>query len=378
MKKILICASMMLSAPVMAQVKDWKLGAVLDVAYTSKELGLGQRQSGLALGHSDVMAQGPLGDYFSAQFGVATHSHEKKIETELEEAWLQTRALPFGLQARVGRFGSQIGYQNEQHPHADDFSERPLLYRAFLGGHWFDDGLRLNWTAPTALYLSFGAEVFRGKQLVQEAMPSPQFGIGTLTAKLGGDVGLSHSWQVGLSRVHNKREAMLEDEHAEHEGEEHGEEEHGEGHNHAHGALFQGKKMWMADLTWKWSPDGNNQREQIKFNAEFARVSQLNRFASPSDKHYASSISLVWRFDPSWEIGGRMDRLKVSTPHGDHFHPGRLKEDSVSLAWKQSHRQVVRLQVAQQRDAYGMENVTKRSVQLQTIFSFGAHGAHTF
>ena len=67
MKKMFICASLMLSAPVMAQMKDWKLGAVLDVAYTSKELGLGQRQSGLALGHSDVMAQGPLGDYFSAQ-----------------------------------------------------------------------------------------------------------------------------------------------------------------------------------------------------------------------------------------------------------------------------------------------------------------------
>ncbi len=371
MKKLLICTGLMLNFSASAQVKDWKIGAVLDLAYTSKELGLGQRQAGLALGHSDIMANGPLGAYLSGQVGVAAHSHEKKYEAELEEAWLQSRALPFGLQARIGRFGSQIGYQNEQHPHADDFSERPLVYRSFLGGHWFDDGLRLNWTAPTALYLNLGAELFRGNQLVQEAMPTRQLGVGTLTAKLGGDIGLSHSWQLGLSRVHNRREALQEDAH-EHEGEAH------EEHHHAHGALYQGKQMWMADFTWKWAPDGNNQREQIKMNAEFARVSQLNRFAKPSDKHVASSIRLVWRFDPSWEIGGRMDRLNVSTPHGDHFHPGRLKEESVMLAWKQSHRQVVRLQVTQQRDAYGMDHVTKRSVQLQTIFSFGAHGAHSF
>jgi hypothetical protein len=82
---------------------------------------------------------------------------------------VQTRSLPAGFQARLGRFSSQIGYLNEQHPHADDFVERPLLYRALLGGHWFDDGLRLNWTAPTPFYLMVGAEAFRGRQLVKEA-----------------------------------------------------------------------------------------------------------------------------------------------------------------------------------------------------------------
>ena len=74
-------------------------------------------------------------------------------EVELEEAWAQTRTLPAGFQVRAGRFSSQLGYLNEQHPHTDDFIERPLLYRAFLGGHYFDDGVRVNWTAPTDLYL---------------------------------------------------------------------------------------------------------------------------------------------------------------------------------------------------------------------------------
>ena len=114
--------------------KGWEFATVLDLAHTTRSLALGQRQQGLALGHSDVVARGPLGRHVSAQLAVAAHSHDGKIEFDLEEAWFQTRTLPSGFQMRVGRFGSQIGNLNEQHPHADDFVERPLLYRAFLGG----------------------------------------------------------------------------------------------------------------------------------------------------------------------------------------------------------------------------------------------------
>src|SRR5690606_18484836 len=121
-----------------AQEKGWEVGAVLDITHTSRELALGKREQGLALGHSDVVARGPLGSHFVAQVGLAAHQHDGKVEFDMEEAWIQTRSLPAGFQARAGRFFSQIGYLNEQHPHADDFVERPLLYRAFLGGHWFD------------------------------------------------------------------------------------------------------------------------------------------------------------------------------------------------------------------------------------------------
>ncbi|MFY7907746.1 MAG: hypothetical protein ACOVO0_16555, partial [Burkholderiaceae bacterium] len=124
-----------------AEPDAWGIGAVLDVAHTSRALAMGQREKGLQLGHSDVSVAGPVGQALEARFTVAAHAHGGKVEAELEEAYVQTRSLPAGLQVRAGRFPSQIGYLNEQHPHADDFAERPLLYRAFLGGHWFDDGV---------------------------------------------------------------------------------------------------------------------------------------------------------------------------------------------------------------------------------------------
>lgn len=352
-----------------AQAERWQFGAVLDVAATSRAPALGQREQGLALGHSDITIFGPIGSQLQAQITTAAHSHAGDIEAELEEAFVQTRALPAGLQLRAGRFASQLGYLNEQHPHADDFVERPLLYRAFLGGHWFDDGVRLNWTAPTTLYLRLGAEVFRGKQLVQEAGRAQSPGAFVLTARTGGDIGSAHSWQAGLSWLNNRREAALEDAH------DHGGEEHA--HDHAHGASYSGKHLYLLDLAWKWAPQGNNSRQQVRLAYEYAEVRDLNRYASSSDRHRAHYLSAVYRFAPSWEVGVRTDLLRARQPHGDHFHGARLAEDALMLAYKPTHLQTLRAQFTRQRDATGFDT-GKHALQLQYILNFGAHAAHAF
>ena len=132
---------------------NWQAGVVLDAAATSRGLELGARDQGLGLGHSDLLLRGAFNEHFSGEAVLGFHTEDKKLEKHVENAWVQTRSLPHGLQVRAGRFASQIGYLNELHPHTDDFTERPLLYRGFLGGHWYDDGIRLNWTAPTSFYL---------------------------------------------------------------------------------------------------------------------------------------------------------------------------------------------------------------------------------
>jgi hypothetical protein len=354
-----------------APAERWQFGAVLDVAASSRVPALGQRVQGLGLGHSDISLFGPIGSALQAQITTAVHSHDDDLEAELEEAFVQTRSLPAGLQARAGRFSSQLGYLNEQHPHADDFVERPLLYRAFLGGHWYDDGVRLNWTAPTELYLRLGAEVFRGRQLVQEASRTQSPGAFVLTARTGGDIGRSHSWQAGLSWLHNQREAALEDAH------DHGGDEHDHDHAHAHGAAYSGKHLYLLDVAYKWAPDGNNSRQQLRLAYEYAEVRDLNRYASNGDRHRAHYLSAVWRFAPSWEVGVRTDLLRVRQPHGDHFHGARLAEDAVMLAYKPTHMQSLRLQFTRQRDAVGFDT-GKHALQLQYVLSFGAHAAHAF
>lgn len=367
---ILFLACAAASASAQSGDGGWKAGAVLDLSAASRELALGQLDKGLGLGHSDINLSGPIGPYLQGQVTAVAHTLERKLETELEEAWVQTRTLPAGLQLRGGRFSSQLGYLNEQHPHTDDFIQRPLLHRAFLGGHWVDDGLRINWTAPTDLYLRLGLEAFRGRGLVEEGRTTSRPGALVLSSRVGGDWGSSQSWQAGLSVMHNRREALVEE--AETDG-------HADVHAdaHAHGASFSGRRMWLGDVTWKWAPQGNNSQQQVRVSFEHAVISGLGPLSTSDDRHHASYLSAVWRFAPFWEAGVRADLLRVRQLHEGQFEDGRLREAALMLAYKPSHAQTLRVQVTRQQDRGGFTSAT-HAIQVQYILNLGAHAAHAF
>lgn len=357
--------SVLLCCPtVRAQAKApvWETGMVLDTAATSQALALGARDAGLGLGHSDLLLRGPVSTLFSAEAIVGFHTADHKLEHHLENAWLQTRALPQGFQARLGRFASQVGYLNELHTHTDDFTERPLLYRGFFGGHWLGDGLRMNWTAPAPFYLRLGAEKFSSSS--------------TVNLKVGNDWGPSHSWQWGLSRITNGKDTEVVD---------HGAAEA----SHAHEAQYVGRRIWLTDLVWKWAPNGNNRNEQVRLVWEHAQVSRLHPSADPGMKNQSSSMGAVWRFQPAWEVGARSDWLRVNQAENSGgsilFGSGRLQENALMLAYKPSHQQTWRLQWTQQtargandEGAPIFANPAKRSVQLQYVIGLGAHGAHSY
>ena len=58
----------------------------------------------------------------------------------VEEAYGIATALPYGLTPKFGRFLSGLGYLNEQHQHTWDFYDAPLVYQAFLGGQYTNNG----------------------------------------------------------------------------------------------------------------------------------------------------------------------------------------------------------------------------------------------
>ncbi len=362
-------------SPVLAQ-ESWSVGAVLDVSALTKTFPLGARDKDLGLGHSDFTASGSLGHLLDVRLTGAAHTHDRKLEAHIEEASLATRTLPFGLQLKAGRFASQLGYLNEQHPHADDFIERPLPYRAFFGQHWFDDGVRLNWTAPTAIYLRLGVEAFRGRQLVREAASRRRPGALVLSARTGGDLGASMSWQAGASWLDNRREpAPDEDAHGHDHAHDH---THEHAHEHAHGAAFSGRRGVVLDAVWKWAPGGNAKNEQLRLSGEFVRIERLGRFSWSGDRHEGGYASLVYRFRPAWEAGLSAGYLNVRIPHEDHFHPARLREQSIMLAYKPGHLQSYRLQATRVSGARGFGQVPEWRVGVQVVLAIGAHPAHGY
>ncbi len=85
-------------------------------------------------------------------YGNLTFSLSPENTVEVEEAYGIFTALPDGITPKFGRFLSSIGYLNDQHQHVWDFYDAPLVYQAFLGGQFQNNGLQVKWVAPTDTY----------------------------------------------------------------------------------------------------------------------------------------------------------------------------------------------------------------------------------
>ncbi|MGH8457482.1 MAG: hypothetical protein ACRETE_10885, partial [Stenotrophobium sp.] len=156
-----------------------------------------QRREGLSIGETELAVESNVDDQFH---GWAVLSVKPQGGVGIEEAYVNTIALPDGFAVKLGRFFSDIGYQNSQHAHAWDFADAPLVYRAMLGNQLGDDGVQLRWVAPTDLLLEFGSELLRG-----DVFPGGgnHTNIGSYTAftHVGGDISDSSSWRIGLSQL---------------------------------------------------------------------------------------------------------------------------------------------------------------------------------
>ncbi len=367
------------------------ISAVLDGYYQSTERPMSERVEGFGLGHTEVAMSANIDDMFYGKLTAVIEMHDGETELGLEEAFIQTMAMPYGLSMRAGRFLSDIGYLNNQHVHTDAFSDRPAAYRAFLGSHYFDDGLRVSYVAPTDLYWTMGAEAFKGDsmQAADEHGERDYKTIGVYTAftKIGGDAGLNGSWQAGLSYLRNENGRMTAEEH-----EDHPEVQEEHDHEHSHSAQYTGENTYVADFVYKWAPNGNYKYQHLTLSGEYFRVTDFKPLEEHHDDHDAHDahgdegkdyqdgwyLSGVYQFSPKWSAGVRYGQVDTQLMHDDHFDPQKLKETEVSLAWHHSHFSTVRLQYTNQQGT-NFEGIEDDNViTLQYVMTLGAHGAHQF
>ena len=355
------------------------IGAVLTGTYANIDSGweeipgfqpageIGTEGSGFALGEAEINLKASVDTRFFGNVTIGLHEDEGEVELELEEAWLQTTALPAGVTLTAGRMFSAIGYLNGFHFHADDFVDRPLPYQAFLGGRYAVDGVRARWVAPTPLLFELGAELDWGGGFPATANGETSPGAWSAFAKLGGDVGASHSWQLGLARTSvdaSERAA----------GHAHEEEEEP--------AAFSGDSDLTAlDFVWKWAPGGNPTVRNFKLQGEWFRRSEDGLFdgIDYSGDQAGWYLQGVWQFAPLWRVGLRYDTVDAdSGPLLDGTEledPGRSSDrSSLMVDWSPSEFSRLRLQYTNDR----VLDETDHQWLLQYIMSIGAHGAHQF
>ena len=335
---------------------------------------------GFSLDHTELVMSASIDPYFRGYFNLALLDEEVAIE----EAWFQTTALGHGVSLKGGRFLSGLGYQNQQHPHAWDFADNALMYRALFGEAYGNDGVQLKWVAPTDLFVEFGFEAGRGANFPGTDRDRNGAGSYALFGHLGGDVGASNSWRAGVSYLRAKaseRDSELEDL-----------------NDVTAETLFSGaSKTWVADFVWKWAPDGNAAERNFKFAAEYFRRSERGSLLCEdntgaggacvgSDDAYRSRQSgfyaqAVYQFMPRWRTGYRYDRLDPGTIDfgaNSAFLPASTQpptRHSLMLDYSPSEFSRLRLQYSQDKS---MENLSENQWFVQYIHSLGSHGAHTF
>ena len=329
----------------------------------------GPIDQGLGLGETEIDISANVDDKFTAWLTVPLALEDGEIAVEIEEAWIETTALPAGLSARFGRFFSGIGYLNEKHLHAWDFADQPLPLQAFLGDQYIDDGLQMRWIAPTPLYVELGAELMRGARYPAAGADNSGFGSVSLFANVGGDVGSDSSWLAGLSWLDASavdRASGPEDD----------------------PALFTGDStVAIAHFVWKWAPNGNWRQRNLILQSELLWRNDDGLYTLPGGTPLAYDTDqfgwyaqAIYQPFPRWRFGGRIDGLS-SDDVGAAF-AGTLLEPaaddplrfSLMADWSNSEFSRLRLQFT--RDEAGIADDTQWG--LQYIHSIGAHGAHSF
>ena len=344
------------------------------------EIGPGERS--FNLGESEVTFAASVDPYFSAALTVALSGEG---EIGVEEAFARTTSLPAGFAVKGGRFFSGFGYLNEIHAHAWDFVDQPLVYQAFYGGQYGQDGVQVKWLAPTDLFLEFGAETGNGGEFPGTRLSRNGLNGATLFTHVGGDLGDSIGWRAGLSWMDL-------------DAEDRGYEDVNSAGNAVVNSFTGSSETWIADATLKWTPASSTRRQALKLQAEYMRRSEDGSLAYDvegaglSDSYRGRQdgwyVQGVYQFNPRWRFGLRYDELDSGSTRIGLVQSGDLLASDFPLLLPASPSRITTMidfspsEFSRLRAQYAWDDSrdaeTDRQLLLQYIYALGAHGVHKF
>ncbi len=273
---------------------------------------------------------------------------------EVEEGYLVTTALPANLQLKAGTFRSQVGRNNTQHLHLQNFTRRPLMTALLFGA----DGLRgpgaqASVLLPLPWFATFYAEAF-SLAAPDDAALVATFGGGDRATprNLTYSAVLEQYWDLG-----ENTSLLL-------------------GLNFATGRLADATMptaaprtmLYGGDLYFKWKPANVAQTyASFQWTTEvFART-----IADGGPTEGAGYTEPVVQIARRWFLGGRLD--VTGLPSGANLPRRYGTAGSLTFAPSEFSRFRV---FAQELMGAGVPSSTVGFLQAE--FSMGAHGAHPF
>jgi hypothetical protein len=340
------------------------------------------QQRGFNARNLEIALDGVVDPYFEGFANIVFKlDNNNETEVEVEEAFLQTTTLPWGLQLKGGQFFSPVGRNNPQHPHVWDFADAPLVNGRLLG----PDGLRgvgvqAAWVIPLSWYSQLSLAVqngqggtgysfrnpgedgtFYGRQTVDRPLRGPQDFVFTPRWENSIDLSPTQTLLAGVSAAF--------------------------GPNDTGGSART--QLYAADLFYKWKPANAEggwpfvkwQSEAMVRRYEAGRGLDDSFPAGETFRDWGAYSQVVWGFRKRWSAGLRGDYLTMDdsslTDDPDRQSRSRV---STNLTFYPSEFSKIRLQYNHdflQADHFN-DARNADSFFLQFEFALGAHGAHKF
>ncbi len=339
-------------------------------------------QRGFNARNLELALDGAVDPYFEGFANIVLKlNNDNQTEIEVEEAFLQTTDLPWGLQVKAGQFFSAFGRINPTHPHTWDFADDPLVNGLFLGS----DGLRgvgaqIAWTVPVSWYSQFILGVQNGRGNTGFSFRNPGvdgtfFGRLTTDREARGlqdfvyvprwensfDLSPSQTVLGGISGAFGSNETGAD-------------------------ARTQ---IYGADFLYKWkSPRAEGGFPFVKWQTEgMYRRFEAGRgidqsFPVAETFHdWGMYSQIVWGFKKGWTAGLRGDYLHMQgSAFTDDFERQSRERLSADLTWYPTEFSKLRLQYnhdyLEEDDFFAARQAD--SIFFQFEFILGAHGAHKF
>lgn len=297
------------------------------------------KDRGFNFNYAEVALHSVVDPYFDAN--VIFHIQPDALE--VEEAFVTTRELPYGLRAKAGKFRSAFGRINAIHQHAWNFTSQPLVYEALIGGEGINSaGVQMQWIAPTDTYLMVGGEAMQ--KLTPES-PNEENNLYIGYVKSSVDIG-DTSILGGVSMARSK---YFEDETT---------------------GLVNNSDIYGLDLTIKSMIDSYS---SITFQGEL--LSRIQQSASGDATQAGLYGELVYKINNNYSAGVRYDSLYKNLTN----QPDDLKRYTTMVEYRPFEFSKIRLQYTRDKSKeFNGERKDIDEVLLGITIEAGAHGAHAF
>jgi hypothetical protein len=321
-----------------------------------------ESRKGFNLEAAELFLFAPVDPYFNLYATIPV----TEDGAELEEAYFLTTSLPCGFQLKGGKFKSGFGRINSQHPHAWDFVDIPLVYKAFSGPEGITEkGGQLTYLPPLPFYTLLGTEVLQGENDVlfgSDAKPGPH--AYTLFAKTSFDLTDNSTILFGPSVMTGKTKTG----------------------SVADDTEFRGTStLYGLEFTYKWKPSKTRglavqteyqyRRQSGDLEDDVALTTEALKRAQ--DGLYIQTIYQIER----WRAGARYDVLGLFK---DDYILSGTDQDFGERPWRASGMlefnptEFSRIRLQYNYDKSARVGKTNQELFLQFVFGIGAHGAHPF